>query len=182
MSNIPNATAPKGGNDFISYDAFPESGPATLTILSVEFVPNFETTDRETGERLVFDALQFTYGAETSAGARFVKPWPIKYSIHEKAGYSKLYKAAKGTLPLPGSNPAELVGLGVQADLDNENKTSKKGTAYTRTKILSFSAVHPKLKGDIAPLASLLPKLANASKPKGDQAKAGAKGDEDGPF
>ena len=182
FTNPPPATAPKGG-DFVSFAAFPESGPTVLTILAVNFIKDHQDTDRETGETRTFDALEWYLGAKTDAGPRFLKTWPAKYSIHEKSFFSKLYKAVKGTLPLAGINPQELVGGGVTGNLENEDKVSKKGKAYTRTKLAGITPVMKQLKGSITPAADLLPELTKAMLPPAKDGKAAAPADkEDAPF
>lgn len=179
---IPNAVAPKGG-DFVSFKAFPAKGSYILTVCAVKFIPNYENTKMD-GTKEVFDALEFTVGASTEAGPRFIRMWPMKYSIHEKSNYSKFYKAVKGALPLAGSNPAELLGGGLQADVENEEKVSKtKKTPYTVSRIRGLSGVHPKLRGEVTPLGALEKALAEASKPKAEGAAASTKDDdEEGPF
>lgn len=185
MSTLNQSAPPAAAanTDFVSLEAFPEDGSTVLTIVAFNFTPGYVNTKQD-GTTEVFDALEFYLGANTSAGPRFIKTWPARYSIHEKANYGKLYKAAKGTLPVPGSTPKDLLGLGVLADLVNEEKVSKKGKKYMRTGIKGLAAVHPKLKGDIVPLATLLPALEAALKPKDKDAKGtpAAKDTEDAPF
>jgi hypothetical protein len=184
----PPAAAPRGG-DFVSFAPFTEDGPAILTIVAFNFIKG-HTFTKQDGSTEIADALEFYYGANTDEGPRFIKTWPSKYSIHEKANYAKLYKACTGALPVAGSNPADLLGKGVQAILENEDKVSKKGKAYTKTSVKSVSMVKDKLRGDITPLAKLLPALeaefakAQAAQNSDGKPAGGAKPplDEDVPF
>lgn len=164
---VPDSVAPKGG-DFITFQPFPDAGPAILTVLGVKVLPDFENIKQD-GTREVFDALEFIVGTITSAGPRFIKLWPMKNSIHEKSNYSKLYKAATGALPAPkGSNPSQIVGKGIQATLENVDKVSKKGTAYTATRldIKSAVSVFPKLRAEIVPADKLYAALEAALTPR----------------
>lgn len=181
MSTLNQSAPPAAAanTDFVSLEAFPEDGSTVLTVTAFNFTKDYVNTKQD-GTTEVFDALEFYLGAVTSAGPRFIKTWPARYSIHEKANYGKLYKAAKGTLPAAGSNPKDLLGLGVLADLVNEEKVSKKGKKYMLTGIKGLAAVHPKLKGDIVPLATLLPALEIALKPKDKNAPAGPADAKDG--
>jgi hypothetical protein len=164
---VPDSVAPKGDGDFITFEPFPESGPTILTILGVKEIKDYESFNKEKNQMDVYDALEFIAGTITDKGPRFLKMWPMKNSIHEKAKYYALYKAAMGTPPpAKGSNARQIVGKGISADLLNEDKVSKKGTPYVRTSLKGVSSVHPKLRGEIVPLADLLPALEKALQPK----------------
>jgi len=137
------------------FDPLPQSDTYIFTVVAFDFLKNYEQRDLTTGEMKVFDALQFFYGTKIGGKTYFLKPWPTKYSIHEKANYTKIYKAAVGTPPPAGSNPKDMLGKGITIEVENEEKTSKKGTKYTVSKPKSITGVHAKLRGEIVPLAEL---------------------------
>jgi len=180
--SAPPAAAPK--SDFIKLEPFPEAGPTTLTIVAYNYIANQEF-ERDDGSKYTAPALEFFFGATTAAGPRFVKMWPKSYSIRNNSFYYKLYKAALGKEPVPGTNPSDVIGKGIQGTVALEEKVSKKGTKYIACSVdpKSVTAVHPKLIGDITPLASLLPAFEAALKPKDKNAPAGpAASSEDAPF
>ena len=175
MNEAPSAQAPAQQRDFgPRFDPMPKSETYIFTVVAYDFLPKFEQKDPTTGETKIFDALQFYFGTIVDGKAYFLKPWPSKYSIHEKAGYTKLYRAIKGSAPLPGSNPKELLGGGITIEVNNEAKVSKKGTPYTASRAKSYAAVHPKLKGEIVSL--------NALEPAFKAALEASKKTEDAPF
>jgi hypothetical protein len=154
------------------FDPLPGNDTYIFTVVAFDFIKNYEQRDMTTGEMKVFDALQFFYGTKIDGKAYFLKPWPTKYSIHEKANYTKLFKAAVGNPPPAGSNPKEMLGKGVTIEVENEEKVSKKGTKYTISKAKNVTAVHAKLKGEIVPLAELLPAFEAALASKDDKNEA----------
>lgn len=166
LQSAPPAEAPKSGQDFFHLPPFPEPGTAIMTIVAYNYIPEYVNPfDEET--KGAYPAVEFFFGAETSHGIGFVKALPMRYSLHEKAGYTKFYKFATGKLPVAGSKPDDLIGKGVSATVTNTDKTSKKGKQYTKSSVKEFAAVHPKLVGEITPLAKLKPALdaALAAKP-----------------
>lgn len=154
------------------FDPLPGPDTYIFTVVAFDFIKNYEQRDMTTGEVKIFDALQFFYGTKVGDKTYFLKPWPSKYSIHEKATYTKLYKAATGAAPLPGSNPKDMLGKGVTIEVENEDKVSKKGTKYTVSKAKNVGAVHAKLKGEIVALAELLPAFEAALTAKEDKNEA----------
>jgi hypothetical protein len=169
----PPAAAPKSSN-FVSLAPFPEEGPAILTVVQYNYIKE-HTNVKDDGTTEVFPAVEFYLGTNTPAGPRFVKTWPARYSINERANYAKLYKSVTGHLPAAGSKPNDILGGGVQATIVNQAKVSKLGKNYTASKAKDLGPVFPKLKGEIVPLTTLLPALekiiAEAGKDKGDKAK-----------
>jgi len=158
MSNeAPPIQAPKS-NNFVSLAPFPEEGPAILTIVKQNYIPEYHNV-KDDGTTEVFPAVEFYLGTKTANGPRFIKTWPARYSASEKANYAKLYKYVTGHLPLPGSSAKDIIGGGIQANIVNQEKVSKKGTKYTASRAKDFGPVFPKLKGEIVPLAELLPEL-----------------------
>ena len=172
MSNLnsaPPAVAPKQMNDMVFLPAFPAEGQQVLTIICHNYIASYTNPFAEPDKPAV-PAVEFYLGADTEAGVGLIKTYPITYSLHEKATYPKLYKMATGKEATAGSSPDDMNGHGLTGTITNEAKTSKKGKAYTRSKVGEFAAVHPKLKGEIAPLAKLKPLLeaALAVKPEKD--------------
>lgn len=159
MSNLhaaPPAEAPKSTQDFFHLPAFPEPGPAVLTIVAYNYIPEYINPFDEP-PKPAYPAIEFFMGTETAKGPGFVKALPMRYSLHEKAGYSKFYKFATGKAPVAGSKPDDLLGKGISANVTNTDKTSKKGKAYTKSSVKDYAAVHPKLASEITPLAKLKP-------------------------
>jgi hypothetical protein len=185
MSNLldaPPAPEPKSGN-FLSLESFPEEGPAILTIVATNYIKDYVKTNDD-GTTEVFPAVEFFLGTETKVGPRFIKTWPARYSINEKANYAKIYKFATGHLPAAGSAPKDIIGLGVQANIVNEDKVAKKsGKPYTVSKAKDLGPVFPKLKGEIVPVAKLRPALdAILNAPKDGKATAKVDDDNTAPF
>lgn len=184
----PPASAPKGG-DYFNLPPYPEDGPVILTIVAYNFVKD-HPFKKEDGSTYIADAIEFFLGGHVDDEAHFVKGALGAYSIHEKSNYAKLYKAATGALPIAGCNPDDILGKGVQTILENEDKVSKKGKAYTKTSIRSVTAVKASLRGSVIPREKLLPELTELldkdaeSKPAaGSKAAPGKKTpDEDAPF
>lgn len=177
--SAPPAAAPK--SDFIKLEPFPEAGPATLTIVAYNYIAVHEF-ENDKGEKYNGPALEFYLGAATPSGPRFLKTWPKSYSLRNNSFYYKLYKAAIGKEPAPGSKPEDILGKGVQGTIELKDKVSAKGTKYVACNVdpKSISAVHPKLLGDVTPLASLLPAFEAALKPKDKNAPAGPADAKDG--
>jgi len=161
LQSAPPAVAPKQMNDFVFLPAFPVDGAQVLTVISHNYIPEYKNPFAEE-EKPACPAVEFYLGADTEAGIGLIKTFPITYSLHEKATYPKLYKMATGKECVAGSSPDDMNGHGLTGTITNVAKTSKKGKAYTASKVGEFAAVHPKLKGEIAPLAKLKPLLAAA--------------------
>lgn len=181
LQSAPPAEAPKSGKDFITIPAFPIEGQTILTVVSYNYIPDYVNPfdDENKG---AYPAVEFFLGANTENGVGFVKTYPFRYSLHEKAGYTKLYKAATGNAPAPGSKPDDMVGKGLNATVTNVAKTSKKGKAYTISKVSEFSTVHPKLKGEITPVAKLRPALDAILSKQGEATSSNPTDSEDAPF
>ncbi len=182
LQDAPPAAEPKSGS-FLSLEAFPEEGPAILTIVATNYIKDYVKTNDD-GTTEVIPAVEFYLGTETSAGPRFIKTWPFRYSSNEKATYAKIYKYATGHLPAVGSAPKDIIGLGVQANIVNEDKVAKKsGKQYTVSKAKDLGPVFPKLKGEIVPVAKLRPALdAILNAPKDGKATAKVDDDNSVPF
>ena len=157
----PPASKPKENAEFIRFEALPESGPTIMTITAFNFLPQFEF-ERDDGSKYNADAIEVFFGTTIGGKAYFAKTWPKTYSIKDNAFYHKLYRAASGNAPAAGSKPSDIVGLGVTVDVEVKDKTSKKGKAYRAVNIKGVSPVHPKLKGEVVPVAVLRPELDKA--------------------
>lgn len=164
--------APKAQKEYIRFDPFPSDGQQILTIVAFNTIPDYVNPFADEPNPAPYPAVEFIYGTETEAGPRFVKANPIKRSIHEKATFTAIYKAATGKLPVAGAKSADLIGKGVVANVTNENKVSKKGTAYVRTTIKDIAAVHPKLVKEIVPLDKLKPAFEAALAKSSEKADA----------
>jgi hypothetical protein len=170
--------APKS-KDYLRFEQFPSDGQQILTIVGFNTIPEYINPFSDEPDPKPYPAVELIYGTITEAGPRFVKGNPIKRSIHEKATFTHIYKAATGALPKDGAKVSDLLGKGVTATITNEAKVSKKGAAYTRTTIKDIAAVFPKLKGEIVPLDKLKPAFEAALKASSE--KADSK-DESAPF
>lgn len=162
-------SAPKPAKDYIKFEPFPTDGQQILTIVGFNRINDYINPFSDEPDPKPYAAVEYVYGAETDAGTRFVKANPIKISIHEKATFTRIYKAATGKAPVEGAKLGDLVGKGVSATITNEDKVSKKGTKYVRTKITDISPVHPKLVKEIVPLAMLKPALDAALARSGEE-------------
>lgn len=184
MSNLneaPPAAEPKSSN-FVSLDPFPADGPAILTLVACNYIPEHHNV-KEDGTTDVFPAVEFYIGTTTPSGPRFIKTWPARYSINEKANYAKLYKYVTGHLPVAGSSPNDILGGGVQATIVNKEKVSKKGKKYTASSAKDLGPVFPKLKGEIVDRKVLLPVLEKLLSEDGQKAAVKEdQGDKDIPF
>lgn len=171
-------SAPKPAKDYIKFDPFPSDGQQILTIVGFNKINDYINPFSDEPDPKPYPAVELIYGTETEVGPRFVKGNPVKISIHEKATFTRIYKAATGKIPVDGAKIGDLLGKGVTANITNENKVSKKGTAYVRTSIKDIAAVHPKLAKEIIPLATLKPALEAALAKTGDKAET----HDDNPF
>ena len=107
--------APKAQKEYIRFDPFPSDGQQILTIVAFNTIPDYVNPFADEPNPAPYPAVEFIYGTETEAGPRFVKANPIKRSIHEKATFTAIYKAATGKLPVAGAKSADLIGKGVVA-------------------------------------------------------------------
>jgi len=156
--DAPPAQELKSSN-FISLEPFPEEGPAILTVVKHNYLKDYVNVKQD-GTTEVINAVEFYLGTKTPNGPRFIKTWPCRYSIHEKAKYSQIYKYVTGHLPTPGSSPKDIEGGGVQANIVNEEKVAKKSQKkYVASKAKDLGPVFPKLKGEIVKREELLPEL-----------------------
>lgn len=171
-------SAPKPAKDYIKFEPFPSDGQQILTIVAFNRINEYINPFSDEPDPKPYPAVEYVYGTETDAGPRFVKANPIKISIHEKATFTKIYKAATGKTPVEGAKLGDLIGKGVSANVTNEDKVSKKGTKYVRTKIADIAAVHPKLAKEIVPLAKLKPALDAALAKSGEEAESTPEGNE----
>jgi hypothetical protein len=183
LKSAPPAPAPKEQKEFFHLPEFPAPGKSTiLTVVAYNYLPEY-VNPFDVPPKPAFEAVEFIFGAATDKGTGFVAALPMRYSLHEKASYPAFYEMVTGKTAKPGSKPDDIVGGGVTADVENVAKVAKKsGKAYTKSIVKNFSAVHPKLKGEITPLATLKPALdAILAKGKdGDNAPKGS--DSDVPF
>lgn len=146
------------------FDPLPASGPQIMTIVAWDFLPKHEFKDPTTGTIKVADAVEPYYGTQIDGKTYFVRGRPMTYSLNEKANYLKIYTAATGKAPVPGSTPKDTLGKGVTVDVELTDKVSKKGKPYKSTKIKAVTPVHPKLQGEVVPLKTLAPLLEEALK------------------
>jgi hypothetical protein len=182
MSNMLEAPpAPEPKTNFVSLEPFPEEGQAILTLVAYNYIPEYHNV-KDDGTTEVFAAVEFYLGTTTPNGPRFVKTWPARYSINEKANYAKLYKYVSGHLPAAGSSPKDILGGGVTSTIVNQDKVSKKGKKYTASRAKDLGPVFPKLKGEIVDRKILLPALEKLLAEDGKKATGGTTGgDTDGP-
>jgi hypothetical protein len=162
----PAAKAPKGTEDYLRFPPFPAAAAGTniLTVVAFNFLPNYEF-EKDDGSKYNADAIEFVYGTLIDGLPFFVKTWPKTYSISNKAYYFKLYTAALGKEPKPGSTPKDILGAGVLSSIEIKDKVSKKGKQYTACNVKGDPApVMAKLKSEVVPLAVLQPHLEAALK------------------
>jgi hypothetical protein len=159
FNKAPKAEAPKGGDDFIHFPSFPESDTVVGTLVAYNFIKDFKTKNKE-GQDLVYDAVELIYGAKTAdEQVYFLKTYPMKYSVSEKAKYAKYCKAATGEWPEAGTTPDDFVGKPVLLTVKVEEKVSKKGKKYTASRLEGVTAVPKALKGNAPDAKVLLPQL-----------------------
>lgn len=166
----PAAKAPKQNGDFVRLEGIPESAGDTLIMTAVAFnyIPEHTEFNKEKKEEQVFPAIEWFFGTQVNGKTYFVKTWPMRYSIHEKAKYTKYFKALTGKIPAPGSTFKDAIGGGVTATINSVQKQRKDGSSYLSTKIVDVAPVHPKLRGEIIPVATLRPLLDKALEQKPD--------------
>lgn len=159
LQSAPPAAAPKEQKEFFRLPEFPAPGKSTiLTVVAYNYLPEY-VNPFDVPPKPAFEAVEFIFGAKTEKGIGFVAALPMRYSLHEKATYPGFYEMATGNPAKPGSKPDDIIGHGVTAEVENVAKVSKKGKNYTKSVVKNFSAVHPKLKGEITPLKLLKPEL-----------------------
>src|SRR4051812_7532655 len=121
--------------DIIRLDPFPRSDSYVLTVVAFNYIPeyDFEREDDATKEKYIkkAPAVELFLGGMVDGKPYFAKTWPQQYSLSDRANYRKQYEAATGKSPVAGSNPKDIVGKFVLCEIAVENKTSKKGKAYT---------------------------------------------------
>ena len=162
MNEAPPAPAQASKDFGPRFDALPVDGPTIMTIVAFDFLPKTEFKDPKTQAVTIADGLRFYFGTVIDGKPYFLSPWPMRYSINEKSGYTRLFTAATGAPPQAGSTPKVLLGKGVTLTINNVQKVSKKGVAYTASKITATAPVHKKLLGEVVPLAELEPALKAA--------------------
>lgn len=180
FQDAPPAEAPKQNNQFFHFDPLPEAGPQVMTLVATNFIPEYEHIDKTTGEKKVYAAIELFWGLLNDRKPYFIKSWPVRYSINERANWAKIVKAMTGALPEAGSRPADFVGKGAMLTIENEDKVGQKGTKYTTSRIAGYSPIPKALLSSVAPINELLPALEKllAEADKGDD-----KGDDkDVPF
>lgn len=186
LKSAPPATAPKEQKDFFHLPEFPAPGKSTiLTVVAYNYLPEY-VNPFDNPPKPAFEAIEFIFGAQTENGIGFVAALPMRYSLHEKASYPGFYEMAIGKVAVPGSKPDDIIGQGITADVENIAKVSKKGKAYTKSVVKNFSAVHPKLRGEVTKLGILKPALdailADTGDKDKDKAPAPANRSSDVPF
>ena len=162
FQDAPPAEAPKSANSFVHLDPLPESGPQVMTLVATNFIPDYKDVDRNTGETRIYAALELYWGLRFDGKSYFIKTWPMRYSINERANWAKVVKAMTGSLPETGSSPKDVLGKGAMLTIENAEKVSKKGTKYSVSQINGYSPVPKVLVASIAPLDQLLPDLEAA--------------------
>ena len=173
----PPAEAPSG--DFLKLPAFPKSDTLVLTVVAFSFNPKAEFKRKDdTGNEYteVRPGLDFFFGTMVGGKSYFCKPWTVAYSLHEKANYARWYEAATGQKAAPGTNPSDMLGKFILGAVKVENKTGKKGTAYTISKLTTVSAVPSILANTGTPLEALLPELNKILAGDGDAGKPAGSG------
>lgn len=160
LQSAPPAEAPKQQKEFFRLPEFPAPGKSTiLTVVAYNYLPEY-VNPFDVPPKPAYAAVEFIFGAKTENGIGFVAAMPMRYSLSEKANYQALYEMATGNIAKPGSKPDDMLGHGITADVENVNKVAKKtGKPYVKSIVKNFSAVHPKLKGEITPLKLLKPEL-----------------------
>lgn len=175
LHDAPPAEAPKAQKEYFHLPEFPAPGKSTiLTVVAYNYLPDY-VNPFDQPPKPAFAAVEFIFGADTPAGPGFVAALPMRYSLHEKASYPAFYEMATGKLPVAGSKPNDILGRGITADIENVAKIGQKSKKpYTKSIVKNFSAVHPKLTGEITPLAKLRPALdALLAKKKEDKDDTG---------
>lgn len=158
----PPATASKSGEDYFRPAPFPKSDTIVLTVVAFNFNPKAEfdrTDDAGKDYTEVAPGIDFYFGAMVEGKPYFVKSWTQKYSLHEKSNYTKWYDAAVGKPPATGTNVADMLGKFILGEIKVEDKKSKKGTAYTVSKLASVTKVPSILASTGTPLDQLRPAL-----------------------
>lgn len=149
FNSAPPAEQPKTGSDFIQLPPFPDSDTYVGCLVAANYIPDYETQDRTTGEKKVFDAVELYYGAIASDGKPyFVRTWPMRYSVSEKAKYATYIKAATGEFPEAKSQPSDFFGKPVLLTIKTEEKKSRKGKLYTASTIDGIAPVPKSLKAN----------------------------------
>ena len=173
----PTATS----KDFLSFPAFPASDSYVLTLVAFHYIASylFERTD-DSGKPFTKEApaVEFFWGTEIDGKAYFVKSWPTAYSLHEKANYTKIYKAVTGNMPTAKQRPNDMLGKAALVEIKTEKKTSKKGKDYVATKIGSISSVPKVLANTAIPLDALKAKFDAALKASDQKADSKEGGNE----
>lgn len=172
--SAPPAEAPKG--DFLKLPPFPKSDTVVLTVVAYSYneKTQFKRKDDDGVEYTeTRPGLEFYFGSVVGGKPYFLKPWPVAYSLHEKANYAKWYEAATGKTAAPGTNPSDMLGKHILGAVKVENKTGSKGTAYTISKLTTVSAVPSILANTGTPLEALLPELNKILAGDGKQPEAG---------
>ena len=164
--------APKAQKEYVRLENFPSDGQQILTFIGWNIINDYVNPFADDPNPTPYQAVELYLGTETEAGPRFVKTNPMRVSIHEKSSFHHVYKAATGLAPKGGARVGDLLGKGVVANVTNENKVSKKGTAYVRTTIKDIAAVHPKLVKEIVPLDKLKPAFEAALAKSSEKADA----------
>ena len=180
--SAPAAEAPKAGTDYVKLEPFPKSDTVVLTVVAYNYIEKCEferTDDKGVKSTEIRPGLEFYFGTLVGNKPYFVKPWPIAYSLHEKANYAKWYEAATGNVVKPGTKPDDMIGKFVLGNIKVESKVGQKGTAYKISKIATITPVPSILASTGTPLEVLRRELDKAL---AAQAGGAAAKDEGVPF
>ena len=129
------------------------------------------------GVKTVARGAEAHFGIVVDDEPFFIKTWPKKWSAHEKSWFGKLYHATVGEFPHK-LMAGDMVGKAVMIDVENRNKTSKKGTAYVASAIRGVSKVPSALRGTAPRHEDLLDAWNKAMEPVATEEEDG----NDAPF
>lgn len=169
LQEAPPVEAPKSAA-FFRFAPFPAEDSYPLTIVGHNYIKEheFARTD-DSGQEYTEKAaaIELFLGTKIEGKAYFVKTWPQKLSISDRANYYKWFLAATGKAPVAGSKTAELNGKVLLGEI--QNAVGKKGGEYS--KIKSLAKCPAALVKTATPLAELRPAfeaaIANQDKQEG---------------
>jgi len=154
---------PAQAEDIIKFDPFPKSDSYVLTVTAFNYIPEyeFEREDEKTKEKYIkkAPAIELFLGTMIDGKTYFAKTWPQQYSLSDRANYYKQYSAACGKAPDKSSNVKDTLGKFVLCEIAVENKTSKKGKAYTVSKVKTVGKVPSILAATGTDIKALRPAL-----------------------
>lgn len=152
--------APVSNNqDFVRFEKWPGDDSYVATCVAHNYIPEhtFDRTDKTTGRKFqeVKPAIELFFGAVIEGKPYFIKTYAQQYSINEKSNYYAWYSALVGKAPDSKQRPSDMKGKHALLEIELEDKVSKAGKAYTKTKIVSIGKVPKALAATAVPLAQL---------------------------